>query len=69
MNVLLETLIPLKKVLTLAGIELESPRWPVGNADHSATRPEFFKKYFSFITLKLWIPLLILLDRGNYSAR
>ena len=31
-------LIPSKKVLTWTGIELESPRLPVGSADHSAIR-------------------------------
>ena len=36
-------LIPPKKVLTWAGIELESPRLAVGSADHSATRANFFK--------------------------
>ena len=35
-----------KKVLTLAGIEHESPRVAVGSADHSATRHSIFKKYF-----------------------
>ena len=33
------SLIPPKKCLTLAGIELESPRLPVRSANHSATRP------------------------------
>ena len=36
--------IPPKKVLTLAGIEPESPRLVVRNANHSANRPFFFSK-------------------------
>ena len=35
-----------KNFLTLAGIELGSPRMAVGSADHSATRPLFFFKIF-----------------------
>ena len=32
-----------KKVLTLAGIEPESPHLPICSADHSATESNFFK--------------------------
>ena len=43
-NVLLETLDSSKKKnLTATGTELESPRLAVCSADHSATRPNFFK--------------------------
>ena len=41
-------MIPPKKVITPAGIELESPRSTVCSADHSATRPKFFKNYINF---------------------
>jgi len=37
-------MIPPKKVLTTAGIELESPRLLVCSADHSATRPSISQK-------------------------
>ena len=46
---IIRDLIPPKKVLTLAGIELGSPRLPVCNANHSATRKYFFKiKFYKF---------------------
>ena len=47
----LRLLIPPKKVLTTAGIELESPRLPVSSADHSATRPKFFQKILFKVSL------------------
>ena len=50
-------LIPPKKVLTLAGIELESPRLPVCSADHSATRNFVCQKNIKYLywSLYWWI--------------
>ena len=41
-------LIPPRNIFTSAGIELESPRLPVGSADHSATQTLIFPKIYFF---------------------